>query len=423
MTIDLLTAFIIAAVTALVVVLVMRSIAARQVAEMRAASIAELAATKQDLKWVREDAERKAQALDSAQTLLDNTEKRLRDTFQALAADALKDNRASFLDLAKTSFQSYQQPIAESLSRVDHRLREAERERVEAYSRLSEQVVALGSTANTLSRALRTPAVRGRWGEMQLRRVVEIAGMLERCDFDEQPGVASDNGRRRPDLIVHLPGGKQIVVDAKTPLDAFLDAQECNDDERRAGRLQAHARQVRDHMDRLGNKAYWEQMPNSPEMVVMFLPGETLFSTALQQDLTLIEHGLEQKVLLASPITLIALLTTVAHSWRHEALTENYREVARLGKEFYERLATFADRFDDVRKRLDGAVQAYNDAAGSFESRVLVSARRLRELDVTSAPELPFADPIERVPRVLKQAGLMGLPEGATTDDDLTDSQ
>ena len=337
MTIDLLTAFIIAAVTALVVVLVMRSIAARQVAETRAASIAELAATKQDLKWVREDAERKAQALDSAQTLLDNTEKRLRDTFQALAADALKDNRATFLDLAKTSFQNYQQPIAESLSRVDQRLKEAERERVEAYSRLSEQVVALGSTANTLSRALRTPAVRGRWGEMQLRRVVEIAGMLHRCDFDEQPGVASDNGRLRPDLIVHLPGGKQIVVDAKTPLDAFLDAQECNDDERRAGRLQAHARQVRDHMDRLGNKAYWEQMPNSPEMVVMFLPGETLFSTALQQDLTLIEHGLEQKVLLASPITLIALLTTVAHSWRHEALTENYREVARLGKEFYER--------------------------------------------------------------------------------------
>src|SRR5688572_9142361 len=241
----------------------MRSIAARQVAETRAALIAELAATKQDLKWVREDAERKAQALDSAQTLLDNAEKRLRDTFQALAADALKDNRASFLDLAKTSFQSYQQPIAESLNRVDQRLKEAERERVEVYSRLSEQVVALGSTANTLSRALRTPAVRGRWGEMQLRRVVEIAGMLQRCDFDEQPAVQSDNGRLRPDLIVHLPGGKQIVVDAKTPLEAFLEAQECIDDEPRTLRLQAHARQVRDHMDRLGNKSYWEQMSNS----------------------------------------------------------------------------------------------------------------------------------------------------------------
>jgi len=401
--IDLLTAAIVAISTAVVVAIVMRSIAARQIAETRAASAAEFAAT--------------------TQTLLDNADRRLRDSFQALAADALKDNRSSFLDLAKTSFEGYQKPIAESLDRVDQRLRDAERERVEAYSRLSEQVVALGSSANTLSRALRTPAVRGRWGEMQLRRVVEIAGMLQRCDFDEQPAVPSDNGRLRPDLIVHLPGGKQIVVDAKTPLDAFLDAQECSDDERRAVRLQTHARQVRDHMDRLGNKAYWDQLPNSPEMVVMFLPGETLFSTALQQDLTLIEHGLEQKVLLASPITLIALLTTVAHSWRHEALTENYREVARLGREFYERLATFADRFDDLRKRLDGAVQAYNEAAGSLESRVLVSARRLRELDVTTAAELPLADPIERVPRVLKQVGLMGLPEGATTDDDLTDSQ
>ena len=423
MSIDLLSTVIVALATSLIVVVVMRSIAARQIAETRSALAVELAAVRQDLKWVREDAERKTQALDSAQGLLDKAERRLRDTFQALAADALKDNRASFLDLAKTSFEGYQQPIADSLSRVDQRLKEAERERVEAYSRLSEQVVALGSTANMLSRALRTPAVRGRWGEMQLRRVVEIAGMLQRCDFDEQPAVPTDNGRLRPDLIVHLPGGKQIVVDAKTPLEAFLDAQESPDEEGRATRLQAHARQVRDHMDRLGNKAYWDQLPNSPEMVVMFLPGETLFSAALQQDLTLIEHGLEQKVLLASPITLIALLTTVAHSWRQEALTENYREVARLGKEFYERLATFADRFDDLRKRLDGAVQAYNEAAGSLESRVLVSARRLRELDVTTAAELPPADPIERVPRVLKQAGLMGLPEGATTDDDLADSQ
>jgi DNA recombination protein RmuC len=401
--IDLLPAALVAVTTCVVVVIVMRGIAARQIAETRAASAAELAAT--------------------TQALLDNAERRLRDAFQALAADALHDNRSSFLDLAKTSFEGYQKPIAESLNRVDQRLKDAERERVEAYSRLSEQVVALGSAAGTLSRALRTPAVRGRWGEMQLRRVVEIAGMLQRCDFDEQPAVPSDNGRLRPDLIVHLPSGKQIVVDAKTPLDAFLDAQECTDEERRALRLHAHARQVREHMDRLGNKAYWDQLPNSPEMVVMFLPGETLFSTALQQDLTLIEHGLQQKVLLASPITLIALLTTVAHSWRHEALTENYREVARLGKEFYERLATFADRFDDLRKRLDGAVQAYNEAAGSLESRVLVSARRLRDLDVTTAAELPLADPIERVPRVLKQVGLMGLPEGATTDDDLTESR
>ena len=340
----------------------------------------------------REAAESRAQ---SAEALLERADVKLRDAFQSLASDAL--------------------------TKMDQRLSEAERDRVAAFARITEQLRALDSTTGTLSRALRTPAVRGRWGEMQLRRVVEIAGMVQRCDFDEQPVFTGDNGRQRPDLIVHLPGGKQIIVDAKAPLEAFLEAQDAPDDEVRASRLRAHARQVRDHMDKLGGKAYWEPLGDSPEMVVMFLPGETLFSAALQHDLELIEHGLRQRVLLASPITLIALLTTVAHSWRQETLAENYREVARLGREFYERLATFADRFDDVRKRLDGAVQAYNEAAGSFESRVLVSARRLKDLKVTTAGELPPAEPIDRVPRVLKQANLMGLPEEATAGEpDLT---
>jgi DNA recombination protein RmuC len=416
---DVLLPIAAAIVAAGIAVLVARSIAARQLAEARADAAAELAGAQRDVTWLREDVERHKATLGSTQALLDKADQRLRDTFQSLAAQALNDNRSSFFDLAKTSFEAYRQPIADTLKRVDQRLGDAERERVEAYSRLSEQVVALGSAANTLSRALRTPAVRGRWGEMQLRRVVEIAGMLQRCDFDEQPGLQSENGRLRPDLIVHLPGGKQIVVDAKAPLEAFLDAQECIDEEARAARLQGHARQVRDHMDRLASKAYWDQLGNSPEMVVMFLPGESLFTAALQHDLTLIEHGLQQRVLLASPITLIAMLTTVAHSWRQEALTENYREVARLGKEFYERLAIFADHFDEIRKRLDGAVQAYNEAAGSFESRVLVSARRLRDLEVTTAGELPPADPIERVPRVLKQVGLMGLPDEATMEPEI----
>jgi DNA recombination protein RmuC len=331
----------------------------------------------------------------------------LREAFQSLASEALKDSRDSFLIQAKTSFEKYRQPIEDTLHRVEQRLGEAERDRVAAYSRLAEQVKALGSATGTLSRALRTPAVRGRWGEMQLRRVVEMAGMLQRCDFDEQPGLLAEGIRLRPDLIVHLPGGKQIVVDAKAPLEAFLDAQDCPDEESRTVKLVAHARQVRDHMDRLGSKAYWDSLGDSPEMVVMFLPGETLFSAALQHDLTLIEYGLQQKVLVASPITLIAMLTTVAHAWRQEALTENYKEVARLGKEFYERLATFSDRFDEVRKKLDGAVQAYNEAAGSLESRVLVSARRLRDLQVTTAAELPSAEPIERVPRLLKQMELV----------------
>ena len=396
---DVLIPIVAALAAACIVVIVMRSTAARQLAEARAAAATELAAAQQ--------------------ALLERADQRLRDTFQSLAAQALNDNRTSFFDLAKTSFETYRQPIADTLKRVDERLGDVERERIESFARLSEQIVALGSSANTLAHALRTPAVRGRWGELQLRRVVELAGMLQRCDFDEQPGLFSENGRLRPDVIIHLPGGKHIVVDAKVPLEAFLDAQTCADEESRIVRLQRHARQVRDHMDRLAGKAYWDQLGNSPEMVVMFLPGESLFSAALQHDLTLIEHGLGQRVLLASPLTLIAMLTTVAHSWRQEALTENYREVARLGKEFYERLATFADRFDEIRKRLDGAVQAYNEAAGSFESRILVSARRLRELEVTTAAELPPADPIERVPRVLKQVGLMGLPEEALAESEV----
>jgi DNA recombination protein RmuC len=401
-----------------------RSAAQRQHADDRAALSAELAAAKRDNEWLSGQIERERQALGT-----------LRDTFQSLAADALNTNRSAFLDLARASFEGFQkaatlqfdsrqkaidglvQPIADTLKKVDVKLAEAERERIEAYARLTEKVSALGSTADSLSRALRTPAVRGRWGEMQLRRVVEIAGMLQRCDFDEQPPLQGDNGRLRPDLIVHLPGGKQIVVDAKSPLEAFLDAQDSSDEDVRTGRLQAHARQVRDHMDRLGSKAYWEALATSPEFVVMFLPGETLFSTALQHDVRLIEYGLDQRVLLASPITLIALLTTIAHSWRQEALTENFREVAALGRELYERLATFSGHLNELRKKLDGAVQSYNQAAGSLESRVLVTARRMKDLNVTTAEELPPAETIDTVPRVLRQIGLMGLPDDATTED------
>jgi DNA recombination protein RmuC len=409
-----------ALIAAGVAVLVTRAIGARQLAETRGALSSELAVARRDNEWLREEIARRQQALGSTQELVDKADARLREAFQSLAAQALTDNRASFFDLAKTSFEGYHQPIAETLKKVDARLGEAERDRVAAYSRLSEQIIALGSAAGTLSRALRTPAVRGRWGEMQLRRVVEIAGMLQRCDFDEQPNVQTENGRLRPDVIVQLPGGKQIVVDAKAPLDAFLDAQECVDEEARTIKLQAHARQVRDHMDKLGSKAYWEPLGDSPEMVVMFLPGETLFSAALQHDLGLIEHGLTQRVLLASPITLIALLTTVAHTWRQEALAENYREVAELGRDLYERLSVMSGHFDDLRKKLDGTVQAYNRVAASYESRVLTGARKLRDLDVTTAPELPLAEPIDTVPRVLKQIGLMGLPDEATVEPEIT---
>jgi len=432
---DVILAIAAVAAAAVLAAWIARSSAGRQLSDQRAAMAAEIATAKHENQRLQDQIVREREALTTAQALFERSDQRLREAFQALAADALNSNRAAFLDLAKTSFEGFQQqataqldsrqkaidslvePIARTLNNVEARLADAERERLETYARLTEKVSALGSSADSLVRALRTPAVRGRWGEMQLRRVVEIAGMLRRCDFDEQPPLQGENGRLRPDLIVHLPGGKQIVVDAKTPLEAYLDAQDATDEETRSTRLQAHSRQVRDHMDKLGSKAYWEQLSASPEMVVMFLPGETLFSAALQHDVSLIEHGLRQKVLLASPITLIALLTTVAHSWRQEALAENFSEVASLGKELYERLAKFAEHLDEVRKRLDGAVQAYNAAAGSFETRVLVSARRLRELKVTTADELPPAESIDSVPRVLKQIGLMGLPDGATTEE------
>jgi DNA recombination protein RmuC len=466
---ETLPVLLLAAAAVVITFFVTRSAAARRIAEARAAQAGELAAARalaedaqrridtledeladrqsrlmalgeehaalrQDHRWLGEEIARQRAALGSTQQLLDAAEQKFRDAFQSLAAEALNSNRSAFLDLARTSFDGFQkeaalqmehrqqaldtlvQPIADTLRRVDGRMEEVERERLQAFTRLMEQVTHLGSTTETLARALRTPAVRGRWGEMQLRRVVEISGMLQRCDFDEQRDLFGENGRIRPDLIVHLPGGKRIVVDAKTPLEAFLDAQETQGEELRTLKLQAHARQVREHMDRLGSKVYWDQVGGSPEMVVMFLPGETLFSAALQYDLTLIEHGLTQRVLLASPITLIALLTTIAHTWRQEVLSDNYREVAALGREFYDRLARFTEYFDDVRRKLDGAVQAYNQAAGSFESRVLVTARRLRDLDVTTAAELPVAEPIDTVPRVLKQAGLMGLPDEATRE-------
>jgi DNA recombination protein RmuC len=431
-------ALLLAIAAAAIAYVVARALAGRELAEARGAFAGELAAARQDNQWLRQELERQQESLGSTQLLLDKAEQNLRDAFQSLAADALNSNRGAFLDLARTAFEGLTkqstaqmdarqqaidalvQPLSDTMKQVHDRLGAVEKERTASFAQLTEQISALGTTTHTLSRALRTPSVRGRWGEMQLRRVVELAGMLHRCDFEEQPGLWSDAGRQRPDMIVRLPLGKSIVVDSKVPLDAFLDAQEATDEENRTERLQAHARRVREHMERLGSKAYWEAIDGeSPEMVVMFLPGETLFSAAMQYDLSLIEHGLRNRVLLASPITLIALLTTVAHTWRQEVLADNYKEVARLGKEFYDRLARFTEHFDEVRAKLDGAVLAYNKAVGSLESRVLVSARRLRELDVTSSPELPFAEPVATAARALTPVSAAGMPEEVVTQPDL----
>jgi len=350
----------------------------------------------------------------------------LQNAFKALAADALKTNNSTFLQIAQETLKRFQSdaqgdldarqkavtdlvtPVRESLSKVDAQIQQMEIARGEAYGDLKSQVQSLivtqkelQSQTGNLVRALRTPNVRGRWGEIQLRRVVEIAGMLPYCDFAEQETITSDAGRFRPDLVVKLPGGKVVVVDAKTPLQAFLDAFETTDEDTRRARLADHARQVRDHINTLSGKKYWEQFESTPEFVVMFLPGETFFSAALEQDTGLIEHGVLNRVIPASPTTLIALLKAINYGWNQEKLARNAQQISDLGKELHERLRKLAGHITGVGTSLDRAVEAYNQAVGSLENRVLVSARKFAELGASVAEDIPDLEPIETTARAL----------------------
>jgi len=364
----------------------------------------------------------------------------LRDTFQALSAEALKSNNETFLHLAesrlrevrtetasdidqrKRAIEHLLAPMKTTLEQVEREIKDSERHRLQASTELLHKIASLDTVGQTLRSetarlvdALKRPGVRGRWGELQLKRVVELAGMVEHCDFEEQhtlPATADNDRRLRPDVIVRLPGGKHVVVDAKVPLDAYLKALEAPDETTRQGLLADHAKQVRAHLSQLAAKGYAAHVQPGPDFVVMFLPGEMFFSAALEQDPSLIEFGVEQRVVPASPTTLIALLRAVAYGWQQQAQAENAQRISELGRNLYDAIRVLASHFDDVGGRLKASLDAYNRAVGSLESNVLVKARRFKELQVANGDaEIPQLEPIDRVPRLLQSPELIdGLP-------------
>ena len=380
----------------------------QQVARFEAQLVAERHASEEKLHFIEENRQQ------------------LEKNFQALSAQALAANNQNFLDLAKSTLGSFQQqakgdlearhqaigqlvqPLKESLNKVDGKIEQLEQARSGAYARLDEQLksllnsqIKLESETGNLVRALRTPAIRGRWGEIQLRKVVEMAGMVNYCDFVEQE--TADSGRLRPDMIIKLPNGRNIIVDSKAPLQAYLESLEATDDNQRAACLAHHARQIRDHLQKLSAKNYWEQFQPTPEFVVLFLPGETFFSAALAQDPALIEAGVDQKVLLATPTTLIALLRSVAYGWQQGKLTENAEAISQLGREMYDRLATLNQHFTQMGKNLERAVDSYNKGMASLDSRVLISARKFKELGAGSSKEIEAVEQIDKLPRSLQR--------------------
>jgi DNA recombination protein RmuC len=331
---------------------------------------------------------------------------RLETAIKALSAEALDANSARFLELAETHLSGHVRPLKDSLERMDTQLQTVERVRQESYGALQTQVSALSERAGSLTNALRTPHVRGRWGEAQLRNVVEYAGMVEHCDYVTQATAATDEGALRPDLIVRIPGGKHVVVDAKAPLAGYLDAFETSDEDARGRFLADHARQVREHVTKLSAKGYWRQFDPSPDLVVMFLPDESYLRAALEHDSSLQEYAWSSNVILASPSTLMILLRTVAMTWQQETLAASAREVSDLGRELYKRLATMGTHVSKLGKSLDGAVKAYNESVGSLERQVLVQARRFEQHGI-SGVQPPELQPIERQTRSLAAAELV----------------
>jgi DNA recombination protein RmuC len=387
--------------------------------------------SKARLKLSRTEAQREAE-LKSANDklkLLEEARASLENSFKALSAEALSKNNADFLNLAKATLEKYQEgakgdldkrqesikrtvePVNEALRLFNQRIEKIEDRRTATDSSLKQQLeqlsqaqAELSRTTGSLVQALRAPQVRGQWGEMQLRRTVEMAGMVNYCDFLEQASHETGEGQRqRPDMLIKLPNERQVVVDAKVPLAAYLDALEAKDAVVQTERMKAHARQLRDHIKGLSQKAYWSQFENAPEFVVLFVPNETIFSAALEQDPQLIEIGVENKVILATPTTLIALLKAIAYGWQQEAIAREAKQIAELGRELYERIGVVTGHFAKLGKSLDQSVGHYNKAISSVESRLLVTARKFEALDSSNADALPETTAIEKQPTLPKE--------------------
>jgi DNA recombination protein RmuC len=387
------------------------------------------AKTKEALARIEAQREAELKAAAEKLALLEDAQSKLQDSFKALSSEALSKNNESFLNLAKTTLEKYQdgakgdlekrqeainktiEPVGLALKAFNERVEKIEVRRTQTDASLKQQLqqlaesqVQLSKTTGSLVQALRAPQVRGQWGEMQLRRTVEMAGMINRVDFLEQASVESDDGQRqRPDMLINLPNGRQVVVDSKVPLAAYLDALESEDPDVQTARMKAHARHIRDHIKGLSAKSYWTQFDNAPEFVVLFIPNETIFSAALEQDPTLIELGVDNKVILATPTTLIALLKAIAFGWQQEAIAREAKEISALGKELYERIGVVTGHFAKLGKSLDQSVGHYNKAISSVESRLLVTAKKFEALDSAAPDPLPEPVAIEKQPTLPKE--------------------
>jgi DNA recombination protein RmuC len=402
----------------------------------RELDLGELRATLDGERVLRSQAEARweaaRQSVEEQRQLLEEARQRLGESFEALSAEVLRKSGTALIEQARQTIDAQfgrrqeaidalVKPLHLALDRYETELRALEAKREHAYGSLQEQLRTLSATSGELQReagnlvtALRAPQIRGRWGEITLRRAVELAGMAKHCDFTEQLSIESDEGRLRPDMVVHLPAGRDIIIDAKVPLAAYLDATLARTPEERSAALARHTQQVRHHVSRLAEKAYWEQLPSTPDLVVMFVPLESAIATALELDASLLEDGIGRKVLVATPVTLMGLLLTIAYGWRQEQVAANAAQISALGRELYDRLRVFTGHFEDVGDKLGKATASYNRAVASMESRVLSGARKLRDLGAATGEEIP---PLEAVDTQPRQLATPEIPRQLSTTD------